>query len=37
MYSPCASLRLSISRTAIVFMLLFQAMLAMKISSVSMR
>ena len=37
MYSPCSSLRLSISRTAIVFMLLFQAMLAMKISSVSMR
>ena len=30
-------MRFSISRTAIVFMVLFQAMLAMKISSVSMR
>ena len=37
MYSPASSFRFSISRTAIVFMLLFHAMLAMKISSVSMR
>ena len=37
MYSPPSSLRLSISRTAMVFIELFQAMLAMKISSVSSR
>ncbi|CAA2109012.1 hypothetical protein VVAX_05282 [Variovorax paradoxus] len=37
MCSPFSSLRLSISRTPMVFMLEFHAMLAMKISSVSMR
>ena len=37
MNSPCSSLRLSISRIAMVFMVLFQAILAMNMSSVSMR
>ena len=37
MYSPFPSLRFNISRTAIVFIELFHAMLAMKINKVSMR
>ena len=37
MYSPASSLLLSISRTFDVFIVLFQAMLAMNIIKVSMR
>ncbi len=37
MNSPVSSLRLSISRMAMVFMVLFQAILAMNIIRVSMR